>query len=353
MNDIEVWKPHPEFCFIEASTLGNVRTLNREVTTNRGTRLLKGRVLKPHRNKTGYLSVVFGMNGKQVHKRVHRLVAETFIPNPNGWPQVNHKDCDRTNNSVSNLEWCDASYNQRYREKYGVSNTESLGHPLFAVNLETLEVFKFRSQHEAGRQLGVHHQSSITQVLKGKQNQTGGYWFTENKSEITKNKLREIKDSMWYRGVFAVNLKTLEISWFKSQMAASRELGINQAHICKVVKGERRTAKGYWFTEDKNRATKITKSELHEVTTRKSLGRPVFAINFNTLEVFRFKSQSEAGRQLGFSAGSVSDVIKGRLKQVRGYWFVNIGNNAVESTRVKFGDSVARKVEELITDKYY
>ena len=284
------------------------------------------------------------MNGKHVSKRVHRLVAETFIPNPNGWPQINHKDCNRANDNVDNLEWCDASYNQRYREKYGVSNTETLGHPLFAVNLETLEVFKFKSQHEAARELGVHHQSSITQVVKGEQNQTGGYWFTENKNEITKNKLREIKDRMWYRGVFAVDLKTLEISWFKSQSEASRELGINQAGIGKVVKGKRRTAKGYWFTEDKNLATEITKSELHEVTTGKSLSCPVFAIILNTLEVLRFKSQNEASRQLGVNGGSVSNVLKGRLKQTHGYWFVRADSNAVESTRVKFGDSVGRKL---------
>lgn len=269
MKNIEIWKALAEVSFLEVSNLGRVRTLDRVVSTKKGTRLVKGRVLKPYRGKTGYLSVVFGMNGIQVHKRVHRLVAETFIPNPNNLPQVNHKDCDRTNNGVSNLEWCDASYNQSYREKYGISNTESLGHPLFAVNLETLEVFKFKSQHEAARELVVDHPSSITQVVKGKQNQTGGYWFTEDKNEINKNKLREIKDNLWYRSVFAVNLNTLEISWFKSQMEASRELGINQAHIGKVVKGKRRTAKGYWFTNANSNAVEEARNKLGDIVADK------------------------------------------------------------------------------------
>ena len=47
-------------------------------------------------------------------KRVHRLVAQAFIPNPNGYKEINHKDEDKTNNRVSNLEWCDRLYNMNY-----------------------------------------------------------------------------------------------------------------------------------------------------------------------------------------------------------------------------------------------
>lgn len=119
----EIWKAHPEIVGIEVSTMGRVRTLDRVTSTEKMTRFQKGRVLKQHDNGKGYLLVNIPINGKQSSKRVNRLVAETFLPNPDNLPQVNHKDCNRTNNDVSNLEWCDASYNQKYREKHGVSQT--------------------------------------------------------------------------------------------------------------------------------------------------------------------------------------------------------------------------------------
>ena len=191
---IEVWKPYPEFSFIQGSSLGRVRTIDRVVPSGKGTRLVKGQILKQHPDKDGYLRVGFSANGKTVHRPVHRLVAQTFIPNPHGLSQVNHKDCDPTNNCVYNLEWCDASYNMQYREKYGVSNTEALGQPVFAINLTTLEVSWFRSQGEASRVIGVYIEN-VNKVIKGKRKTTGGYWFINadsNATEATECKLGSV-----------------------------------------------------------------------------------------------------------------------------------------------------------------
>lgn len=71
-------------------------------------------LLKPYDNGYGYLIVEFRRDGKRKHLRVHRLVAEAFIPNPDNLPMVNHKDEDKTNNFLENLEWCTASYNRTY-----------------------------------------------------------------------------------------------------------------------------------------------------------------------------------------------------------------------------------------------
>ena len=68
------------------------------------------KTLRPCLNSKGYPQV--NLNSKP--KRVHRLVAETFIPNPRNLPQVNHIDGDKTNNHVSNLEWCDNQYNTEH-----------------------------------------------------------------------------------------------------------------------------------------------------------------------------------------------------------------------------------------------
>lgn len=186
----EIWKVHPEYARIEVSTLGRVRTLDKMVWNGSVTYFKKGRVLKQHLNIGGYLKIGFYVNGKRVDKYVHRLVAQTFIPNPHGFPMVNHKNCNRADNRVSNLEWCNASYNIQYREKFG----ESLGHPVFAVNLTTLKVYRFRSQREAGRMLGIK-QANINGVIKGKYKQIHGYYFVNDDGhalDIVKSKLHDI-----------------------------------------------------------------------------------------------------------------------------------------------------------------
>ena len=84
----------------------------------------KNKILKPYISKTnGYTYVMFRCNnGEYVNKRIHRLVAEAFIPNPNNLPMVNHKDFDRTNNRVDNLEWVNGSQNNLWsRERISKS----------------------------------------------------------------------------------------------------------------------------------------------------------------------------------------------------------------------------------------
>jgi len=193
-NEKEIWKAHPEYAGIEVSTLGRVRTLDKMVWNGWGTYLVKGRVLKPGNDKNGYLRVSIKVDGKWATKKVHRLVAQTFIPNPDNLPQVNHKDNDRTNNHVDNLEFCTSSYNAKYREKFGISNTETIGRPLFAINLETNEVSYFRSQGEASRALGILN-GSISKVVKGKRNYAGGFWFVSDDGhavDVVKSKLHDV-----------------------------------------------------------------------------------------------------------------------------------------------------------------
>lgn len=190
-KEAEVWKSLPGVPGAEVSTFGRVRTLDRVTPSVRRTYFTKGRVLKQYNDKYGYLNVSIKVDGKWTIKKVHRLVARTFLPNPNGLPMVNHKDCNTKNNNVENLEWCDGSYNQQYRQKYGASQRQ----PVFAVNLKTFEVYRFQSQHEAGQELGIS-QGNINEVTKGKRTQAGGFWFTNdagNADDTIKQKLHDIK----------------------------------------------------------------------------------------------------------------------------------------------------------------
>lgn len=104
----EVWKSVQGYeGYYEISNLGRVRS-----TSYKGVR-----ILKPAKMKNGYLNVILCVNQHKVHKNIHRLVAEAFIPNPNNYIAVNHKDENKENNEVSNLEWCSEEYNNRYSNK--------------------------------------------------------------------------------------------------------------------------------------------------------------------------------------------------------------------------------------------
>lgn len=111
----EVWKAIPEFeGYYEASTLGRIRSVERIVKSGRGYRTALSTILKPSIGEFGYEEVSLSMNNKKYMRRVNRLVAQTFIGNPDNLPQVNHIDGNKTNNCVENLEWCDGSYNMQH-----------------------------------------------------------------------------------------------------------------------------------------------------------------------------------------------------------------------------------------------
>lgn len=190
MAEKEIWKSHPDIVGIEVSTFGMVRTLDRLESSEERTQFTKGHVLKQYNRSDGYLCVSIKVDGKWTFKKVHRLVAQTFLPNPNSFPMINHKDCNRKNNNVSNIEWCDNSYNMQYREKFG----KATGIPVFAIKLKTLEVSRYPSQIEASRKLGVS-QGNINAVIKGIYKQISGYWFVnadEHDLDIVKHNLHDI-----------------------------------------------------------------------------------------------------------------------------------------------------------------
>lgn len=105
--------------YYEVSNLGRVRS-----TSYKGIRYLK-----PAKMKNGYLNVILCVNQKKVHKNIHRLVAEAFIPNPLNLETVNHKDENKNNNIVSNLEWLSSEDNNRYSNKNMLTKEQVLEIP--------------------------------------------------------------------------------------------------------------------------------------------------------------------------------------------------------------------------------
>lgn len=135
---IEEWRPISGYeGLYEVSSYGRVKSLKRPFENNGGIQWTKERILSPGKSKLGYLIVNLCCNGKVCQNYVHRLVAQTFVPNPENLTEVNHKDEDKANNIVDNLEWCDHSYNINYgtrqersintKIKNGYVNWENVG----------------------------------------------------------------------------------------------------------------------------------------------------------------------------------------------------------------------------------
>ena len=127
------------------------------------------RFLKPWKRKDGYLQVGLHKDGEKKIYLVHRLVQEAYIPNPKELPCVNHKDENKENNALPNLEWCDITYNNNYgsrNEKAG----KALGKPVYCIELSRV----FESASVAARELSLN-QSSISQCCTGKRKTCGNY----------------------------------------------------------------------------------------------------------------------------------------------------------------------------------
>lgn len=101
--------------FYQAGTDGTIRSVTKRVKQHSGSSQLKtGKILSQAIDKLGYCNCALSKFNKLSSFKVHRLVAITHIPNPNGYKEVNHKDGVKTNNNVDNLEWCDRSHNIRH-----------------------------------------------------------------------------------------------------------------------------------------------------------------------------------------------------------------------------------------------
>lgn len=183
----EIWKDVVGYeGLYQVSNLGRVKSLGHDLWH-------KGRIIKPHLDGKGhYLLVGLHKDLKTKKRNIHRLVAEAFLPNPLGLPQVNHKDERKTNNMATNLEWCDASYNAtyggaRYRNIISRTRNNSFNRerPVLMMAEDRRVIKRFRSCADASRSMGV---SSVTikrccnEREKGKNHHSCGYIFEFDKN---------------------------------------------------------------------------------------------------------------------------------------------------------------------------
>ena len=169
----EIWKDKKDYeGHYQVSNFGRVKSI----------KFGKEIILKQHINiKGGYYYVCLLKNGKHKNYYVHRLVAQAFIDNPNNLPEVNHKDECKTNNVVSNLEWCDRKYNHNY----GTINeriSQSQSKPVLQYDLNGNLIKEWKSINECGR--NGFNQGDICKCCNGKRKTAKGFiWVYKNEED--------------------------------------------------------------------------------------------------------------------------------------------------------------------------
>lgn len=173
----EVWKDIPGYeGLYQVSNLGNVRSCDHFVDTHHnGRRLVKGKVLKPVKNRPDeeYLKYCLSKNGKHYNMFAHKAVALAFLPNPDNLKEINHKDENPKNNSLLNIEWCSHKTNINFGTR-SIRSGEKHKVMVVQYDLNGNKLCVFQSIKEAASVTGTKS-SNIVHCCKGRRLSAGGY----------------------------------------------------------------------------------------------------------------------------------------------------------------------------------
>lgn len=162
----EIWKDVVGYDGLyQVSNLGRVKSV--------GSYYHKEIILKEQFFKQGYSKTTLYKKGKPKSFKTHRLVALAFIHNPENKPQINHKDGNKSNNCVDNLEWVSAKENMQHALKTGLRTFESICKPVKQIK-NNVVVATYVSKNDAQRKTGINN---IEKVLKGKLKTAGGFYW--------------------------------------------------------------------------------------------------------------------------------------------------------------------------------
>lgn len=174
----EIWKTVKGHEGYEISSHGRLKAKERKVYYKDGrVGVFKERIMKPMLNRKGYYKYHLSSNKKEGYrtsKLAHRLVAEAFIPNPDNKPQVNHKDGNKLNNHVENLEWVTNEENHEHKIKHNLIPTTHLPKQVGKFDLEGNLIEVFPSIYSAAKSMGAR-QWEVSRCVNGKRKTFKGF----------------------------------------------------------------------------------------------------------------------------------------------------------------------------------
>ena len=190
----EFWQDIPEYeGLYQVSTYGRIKSVDRIVKHNnaKGFVIRKGKILSPHKTPEGYMFCGLCKEGKVAHKKIHRMVAITFLPipqfildafhsNETKRIEVNHKDENKENNAIDNLEWCTSRYNANYGNHIR-KIVEKHSMPIISTS-KSGTIREYSSAAEAERITGINT-ANINACCKNRRKTAGGYYWQYKKRE--------------------------------------------------------------------------------------------------------------------------------------------------------------------------
>lgn len=253
-NEIEIWKDVGVYNGIdytgmyEASTFGNVRSLDRETVCKNG-RIMhhKGKILEPGINSsTGYNLVVFSKNGETTTIPVHQLIMYLFNPSPNPeiYTDINHIDEDKTNNKLDNLEWVTHEDNCNYgtrNKKVSICRKERSSRVIVQVDEYGNICNQWNSARKASQELCISYYTILKTInTKNKNNSKFILLSLECYNSLSQDEiLKIIENTKRVTNDIEIVQLTIDgkfISEWKSIAKAAKELNINSSNICRCLK---------------------------------------------------------------------------------------------------------------------
>ena len=339
MEDTEVWKDIENYNNYEVSIFGNVRNKK----TNR--------ILKPS-NRGGYYIVGLS-NIKTKTFQVHRLVAKTFIENPENKAHVNHKDKNSLNNNLTNLEWNTPKENNIHKS-IGVTQTTNQNLAIWRIDLNSdKRIEKYNSIDLASKWLfeqgvseNIHSiKSSISCSIRGVYKSSFGYKWELDKDENLENEIwKEInienEDTSGYyisslgrfknkKGVIMKDYKPHHSGYIYVRVnikkyALHRLVGlafiknVENKLIVNHIDGNKLNNKSdnlEWLTSSENNI------HAHKIGLTNGHKRKVIQYNLEMTEIQNFNTIKEASEKLSISLSCIKDVLKGNQKSSKGFIF--------------------------------
>lgn len=305
----EIWKDIENFRGLyQVSNLGRVRSLDRDIIQQGSIHHYKGVVMSPHLSNAGYLMIRLSKNNRKFDFTIHRLVATAFIPNPNNFPCLNHKDENKENNNVNNLEWCSVKYNISYGTAT-LRRSKKMGKTVCQYSLDGNLIKTYSSIREAARETGFCA-SSIGDCTRGNSHQSYGFIWKALDDDIPKLKIIPTFAKNSAIPVVQYDMELNPIKTYPSAHAAYRETGIKSENISCCCRGEARQAGGFIWKR---------KGEIPFVKTLKKQ-KEVIQYDLNMKEIRRFESPRAASDYLGGGKSpGIRQCIYGKNKTAYGY----------------------------------